>query len=209
MKKKLLFAMMVSSIMVTSSACSFSYDPELAKQEIAQMKADTENRKEMIATLEECGVKNPKIEHDELLDNAHEDGETGYRVSGSGLDNIIMYIGEDGEINSIRYADYDLYKDGELLATVDDYAVSIDEFSTYQVICENAVKSVLKSPSSAKFPLYDHWGCKKEKDTIMISGYVDADNSFGASLRSEFLFTINTETKEIQSFIFDGQEMMQ
>lgn len=209
MKKKLLYVMLVSSIMATSSACSFSYDPELAKQEIAQMKSDAENRKEIIATLEECGVKNPKIEHDELLDNAHEDGETGYRVKGSGIDNVIMYIGEDGEINSIRYADNDLYKDGGLIATIDDYAVSISEFSQYHVLCENAVKSVLKSPSSAKFPLYDQWGCQKEKDTIMISGYVDADNDFGASVRSEFLFTINTETKEIQSFIFDGQEMIQ
>lgn len=43
---------------------------------------------------------------------------------------------------------------------------------------------------------------------MTVQGYVDAQNSFGAETRSKFQFIIDTDTNTIQSFIFDGQEMI-
>lgn len=59
-------------------------------------------------------------------------------------------------------------------------------------IAQEAVKAKLKAPSSAKFP-----GCAfgaheyriradESRDTVWVMGHVDAQNAFGAMLRSEF-----------------------
>lgn len=59
-------------------------------------------------------------------------------------------------------------------------------------IAQEAVKAKLKAPSSAKFP-----GCAfgaheyriradEARDTVWVMGHVDAQNDFGAMLRSDF-----------------------
>lgn len=50
------------------------------------------------------------------------------------------------------------------------------------------VKDNLKSPSSAKFPMY-YEGFVKDlgENRYQINAYVDADNSFGTKLRTEFV----------------------
>jgi hypothetical protein len=49
--------------------------------------------------------------------------------------------------------------------------------------CENYVKNRLKAPATAKFS-DERWG--QDGDTFTITGAVDAQNSFGALLRSRF-----------------------
>lgn len=160
--------------------------------------------------LNSCGIDEiENITHDTLLDNAHFDGETGYRIiMNNSIDNIILYLNTDKSVHRIRYADYDLYADGSQVATIQDYIVSIDEINKYQYLCQEKVKEVLKSPSTAKFPNYTKWGWKQEGNIFTVQGYVDAQNSFGAEVRSEFQFIIDMNTDTIQSFIFDGQELI-
>ena len=159
--------------------------------------------------LNECGIEKIKtIEHDELLDNAHADGETGYRVTAEGIDNIILYLFSDKSVSQIRYADYDLYANDGVIATLQDYTISKDELDKYQYLCKEKVKEILKSPSTAKFPNYTEWGFKQEKNIFTVQGYVDAQNSFGVETRSKFQFIIDTNSDTIQSFIFDGQELI-
>jgi hypothetical protein len=159
--------------------------------------------------LAECGIEElSSAEHDELLDNAHIQGETGYRLTSKDASNIILYLNEDYSVNRIRYSDYDLYNDGSKLATLQDYVVSIDEVNKYQILCEDKVKEILKSPSTAKFPNYTEWGFRQEMNIFTIQGYVDAENSFGAEIRSKFQFIIDMDTNTIQSFIFDGEELI-
>lgn len=162
------------------------------------------------AVLAECGIESVKdITHDELLDNAHVDGETGYRICVSdNIDNVILYLNADKTVYGVRYADYDLYVDGNVVATLQDYTFTKDEASDLMIKCEDKVKEVLKSPSTAKFPNILEWGFGKEKNIATVQGYVDAQNSFGAETRSNFQFIIDTDTNTIQSFIFDGQEMI-
>lgn len=159
--------------------------------------------------LSDCGIEQiSSAEHDELLDNAHIDGETGYRLATGNIGNIILYLSADKSVNQIRYADYDLYADGSKVATLQDYTVSMDELNKYQYLCQEKVKEVLKSPSTAKFPNYTEWGFKQEKNIFTVQGYVDAQNSFGAEIRSNFQFIIDMSSDTIQSFIFDGEELI-
>ena len=163
------------------------------------------------SVLSGCGITQVlSFEHDENLDNAHTDGETGYRLKvSSDLDNIILYLNPDNTVHSLRYADHDLYSEGNNLAKIDDYTISTSEASNLMISCEEKVKGILKSPSTAKFPNILEWGFRKEKNIVTIQGYVDAENAFGVEMRSSFQFIIDTNSNTVQSFIFDGQEMIE
>lgn len=188
-------------------------NPEKYKKHIATnyIEVSDEQGNVIDGVLAECGIESVKdITHDELLDNAHSDGETGYRIRvNNNIDNVILYLNADKSVYSVRYADYDLYTDGNIVATLQDYTFTTDEASKLMVQCEEKVKEILKSPSTAKFPNITEWGFRKEKNVVTVQGYVDAQNSVGAETRSSFQFVIDTDTNLIQSFIFDGQEMIQ
>lgn len=169
-----------------------------------------ESAQQIDSILADCGIEELKsAEHDELLDNAHSEGETGYRLTYGDIQNIILYLDSNKNVHSIRYADYDLYVNNTQLATLQDYTVSLDELNKYQYLCQEKVKEVLKSPSTAKFPNYTEWGFKQELNTFTVQGYVDAENGFGAEIRSQFQFIIDMNNDTIQSFIFDGQELIE
>lgn len=162
------------------------------------------------SVLTECGISKVKsMTHDEMLDNAHFDGEKGYRLADEHADNIIVYLDADNEVYTIKYADHVLYENGQLQGNIGDYTFTLNEITNWQVKCQESIKKLLKSPSTAKFPNYTEWGWKKEKNIVTVQGYVDAQNAFGATLRSEFQFIIDSDTNTIQSLIFDGQEMIQ
>lgn len=57
------------------------------------------------------------------------------------------------------------------------------------------IKDKLKSPSSAKFPTYgdDKVSITYSGDYYKITGYVDADNSFGAKIRSTFSLVLKRD----------------
>jgi len=67
------------------------------------------------------------------------------------------------------------------------------------VYCEDAVKQRLKAPSSAEFA--GSWMTKTEYVTDLGGGlyrmrsYVDAQNSFGAKIRSNFICEIEFDTQ--------------
>lgn len=169
--------------------------------------------KEVAANIEDilmqCGLTNIKaIQRDELLDNIDFQGEKGYRVEANGLKNIILYLYVDNVVYSVRYFNNNLYLKGSLLSNINDFTMDIGEISEWQVLCKNKVKSILKSPSTAEFPNYKEWAFKKEKNIVTIQGYVDSQNSFGAMIRSEFQFVVDANTDIIQSFIFDGEELI-
>lgn len=167
--------------------------------------------KEILITdiLADCGVDSiDSIEYDESLDDMNEDGETGYRISTGDVNNVILYLNPDMTVNIIRYADNNLYEDGEVLSSINDYIITWDEASDLQISCQNAIKAILKSPSTAKFPNITKWGFSKQDGKITVQGYVDSQNSFGAELRSEFQFILSADDKTVKSLIFDGEEMI-
>lgn len=66
-------------------------------------------------------------------------------------------------------------------------------YSECYVYSQRLVKEKLKSPESAKFPIYNQSFVKDKGDTIIISAYVDANNSYGTSIRTDYIATITTK----------------
>ncbi|ELC8441045.1 hypothetical protein QYB59_000039 [Clostridium perfringens] len=65
-----------------------------------------------------------------------------------------------------------------------------DEETEIRVLTKKLVKDNLKNPSSAKFCGYDELHITKgENGTFLATGWVDATNSFGATLRNDFQVT--------------------
>lgn len=64
-----------------------------------------------------------------------------------------------------------------------------DELGEVWAMAQLFIKDKLKSPSSAKFPVYgdSNVSIKKAKNYYKVSGYVDAQNSFGVELRNAFI----------------------
>ncbi|HGM1136194.1 TPA: hypothetical protein ACKOIF_000459 [Clostridioides difficile] len=159
--------------------------------------------------LKECGIEEfESIKHDEGLDNAHFDGEKGYRIEFGGSKNIILYMNKDNSVYNVRWADNDFYKDGKVVSKVSDYTLTMDEKTALQLQCQNGVSAILKSPSTAKFPNITKWMFSKNKEEIVVQSYVDSQNSFGSTMRSEFQIIFTSDGKDVKSFIFDGKEMI-
>ena len=58
-------------------------------------------------------------------------------------------------------------------------------------MCKKEVTSLLKAPSTASFPWYDEPNVAKRDKApgYVVKGYVDAQNSFGATLRNHWICT--------------------
>lgn len=54
------------------------------------------------------------------------------------------------------------------------------------VAAKDAVKARLKAPSTAKFCSYSDFDVSHSGDTWTVEGWVDAQNGFGATIRSKF-----------------------
>lgn len=65
------------------------------------------------------------------------------------------------------------------------------------VYAQYAVKEQLKSPKSAKFPIINEATITRNNDSITVSAYVDADNSFGASIRNNFTVTLTADGNNV------------
>lgn len=62
-----------------------------------------------------------------------------------------------------------------------------------KVVCEQFIEDRLKSPSSADFQNSGEYIVTGSGATYTVQGYVEADNSFGASLRSNWTCTVHEE----------------
>lgn len=83
--------------------------------------------------------------------------------------------------------------------------VTDDEKGFAWAAAEQEVKARLKSPSTAKFPTYNSATITKNGNKYKISGYVDAENSFGAKVR--VTFTVNIEKTGSNKYIVINVDM--
>jgi len=64
--------------------------------------------------------------------------------------------------------------------------VILSQSDKYRMLAEEEVKKVLKAPSTATF-LYN--GCSdpfEDGKSLLVDGYVDSENSFGAKIRDKY-----------------------
>lgn len=58
------------------------------------------------------------------------------------------------------------------------------------IVCRNFVEQRLKAPSTAEFPLLDYT-VRDLSDGYIVESYVDAQNSYGAQIRSPYFCTVS------------------
>lgn len=67
------------------------------------------------------------------------------------------------------------------------------------VIAKKVVEGKLKSPKSAKFPSINQASITRRSDSIVVQSYVDAENSYGAKIRSNFTVILSGDGKSTLS----------
>lgn len=79
----------------------------------------------------------------------------------------------------------------ELEAEIDAEVNAADTKYNAWLMAKEFVKKELKSPSTASFPSFDERNVNKLGSNFYeVTGYVDAQNGFGATLRNNFYCTI-------------------
>ena len=109
--------------------------------------------------------------------------------------------------------DYTFYDSGVKMTKeqFDSLHVSESDKVAYYLIAKEIVKNSLKSPKSADFPwLMDDIGFGKNGDIVAVQGYVDAMNSFGAQIRSQWtvefkVIDLDTYSYEVVYVNIDGE----
>ena len=181
---------------------------DVSKKITKHMRLTAEQANGVEAILNQCGVTEiDTIKHDATLDNSYAEGGKGYRVRVNyDIQNLIVYLSKDGNVDAIRWASQNLYKDSAVISKVSDFYLTIEEQSRLQFFCEEAVKNILKAPKTADFPSITEWKFSKDKEKIIVQSHVDAQNSFGANIRSHFQFTLTPDGQTVKSLIFDGKK---
>ena len=123
-----------------------------------------------------------------------------YRCPADGIDDFRADLIEGETFGSLQVT-YDM-------AFYEEWYIpmSISDMSDYQYATMETVKQLLKSPKSADFPnITDGWSFGKNQHYVAVQSYVDAQNSFGAEVRSEFTFIYFADTNTIAYAVFDGE----
>lgn len=183
----------------------------LSKEEKLVRKSLDVNKEKAIEIseiIQKCDINPELIEHDEMLDNWNFEGERGFRISYNATNNIILTLNKDDSIYLLRYGSHHLYENNKIVGKINDYMVTFGERVSIEDICKSNVKRVLKTPDSAKFANSNEWSFEKVDGEIVVKSYVDSQNSFGATLRSEFQFKFSTKTEDITSFVFDDEKLI-
>lgn len=76
--------------------------------------------------------------------------------------------------------------------------ISTTEAITIKSYCKDIIDSILKAPSTAEYPggwlnQLEGWNMSKNNNLVTVSSYVDAQNSYGAPIRSEFIIQIQMQ----------------
>lgn len=114
---------------------------------------------------------------------------------------FVFYLNKDRTINSINSGDTKFYENGRAVLNVNDHIYTNDQKIQVKIWAEDAVNAQLKSPSTAKFAKSSEWNYSREKDIFTASAYVDAQNGFGAMLRSNFIVKIKWDGKSTQATV--------
>ena len=118
--------------------------------------------------------------------------------------NQVTFIGTD------KMTLYDASQGG-VVDNINNYVMKDTDRGTFAYLAEQHVKTALKAPSTAKFPdlLWNagEWSVSRDHDVITVRSWVDAQNSFGAMIRSRFTAQYSYSTQELLYLVIDDQVM--
>lgn len=170
--------------------------PEI-KTIMNEVQVEKEQANLIFEQLKNIGVdKFYEFKHDSMLDSWDYNAQTGYRMKGDGFSNLILYLDGNKQIDVVRYAGIDIYKENQLLVNFEELILDSEEKTFLKTQSELEIKDYLTIPNSADFPWYDweysYLSCLAEGSNLNdvnmaeISSYVEAKNSFGVKVRHNF-----------------------
>ncbi len=175
---------------------------------ISEYNLSEEEANQVISVIDNCGYSDYYSDYtlEKSIDNEEIPGSIGFEIKNG--ENIVGFIDiKDNKVVNIQYSDKILYENDAVQHTLSEYVITSDEESSYISQTQEVIKSVLKSPSTAKFPWsYDEYGIGKKDGSVIVQGYVDSQNGFGAMVRGTYQVTYTNNT--VTSLIFDGEEYM-
>ena len=150
--------LMVLVITIRNVAMNYKTTEEENYEVVKDYVSSYENFTEII---KKCGFNDYKLERVESEDNYDAENSKCFILQEDKI--LVHVIIKDGSIYNIQYNNEYLYKDGQILHTIFDYIITSNERAQIVTYCENSIKSILKSPSTAKFPWdYNEWKKTKE-----------------------------------------------
>lgn len=89
-------------------------------------------------------------------------------------------------------------------------SAQINEKETQSIVfAENKIENILKSPSTAKFVEVKAYELSNMKDVWAVNGYVDSQNSFGATIRNQWEVQLDYRDGKggtVKSILLDGKK---
>ena len=169
-----------------AEAPKLSPEEQFAKDNDIDAKLATD----ILTACEATGMKTNDISGFALAD----DWANGKRYSFNYSDySFLVYMNQDGTINGINSGQVKFYENGAAVINVNDKLISSEQRSWLITAAQMDVENSLKSPKSAGFPGAvldaDKWSISRDGTTFTVTSYVDAQNSFGAMIRSNFQVT--------------------
>lgn len=167
-----------------------------------------EEATKIIEIIDNCGYSNYYSDYklEKGMDNDEIENSICFEIKSDG--NIVGYIDiKDNAVYQIQYSDKILYQNGEIQHNLSEYLISYDEESLYITQTQEVIKNILQAPSTAKFPWdFDEYNIGKKDGSIIVQGYVDSQNGFGAMIRGTYQVTYTSNT--VTSLIFNGEELI-
>ena len=116
-------------------------------------------------------------------------------------------------INEVKSGGVILYEDNKIIYKLTDLTIDPYKKITLKDVAEAKVKAILKAPSTAKFPgtwlsPYTDWTISRKKDKFYIASYVDAQNSFGVLIRTDFSMVVTWTEEEADPIITDRKSVV-
>lgn len=195
---------MIISLSLLITACSGQSGEQIGRlRQVSGMTVEQELEANKILGELETG----RVTNVERYEKKDKNGKQAFTVKLQEGDVLLVYL-KDNNLSTVMLDGTILYSDGKIKKKYTDIIMTSDNAFKYISASEKIIEKILKSPSTAKFPSYHKWGVGFVKgDKIATQSYVDSQNSFGATIRSEFQVTF-TKDGTVTSLIFDGKEFI-
>ena len=112
-----------------------------------------------------------------------------YKISADGYDIMVTDTGDDFRI-FVPSSDIVFYENGDVITTMEVMnmkKIDSGDMINYSIMAKSIIENCLTNPLSADFCSHSEMVYNRFGDVVSVQGYVDAQNAFGAEVRSEWL----------------------
>lgn len=135
------------------------------------------------------------------------DGTTNYEIVADGY-NMILTASDDVYRIFIPNSSYTFYEDGKVkmkVSELENKTIDNSSSSKYYIMAQEIVENCLKNPKSADFPSIvthpEEIAMQRNGDIVSVQSYVDASNSFGATVRSKWM--VEFKVSDLDNYLYE------